>query len=136
MNFCLLLFTGSLTACQARIMLRLLCSSTLPCSSQIRSALPSAPVQPSFVFVGDVFETDPAMRQVKSLLLDYFRGRQVIVWTASESPAGTCRRALTGRGCGQQPSCWARHPWESQRTGLPCIDLAALCLMLRRRLTP
>lgn len=33
--------------------------------------------KPSFVFVGDVFETDPAMRQVKSLLLDYFRGRQV-----------------------------------------------------------
>ncbi len=29
------------------------------------------------MFVGDVFENDPAMRQVKSLLLDYFRGRQV-----------------------------------------------------------
>lgn len=33
--------------------------------------------KPCFVFVGDVFEADPAMRQVKSLLLDYFRGRQV-----------------------------------------------------------
>lgn len=33
--------------------------------------------QPCFVFVGDVFENDPAMQQVKSLLLDYFRGRQV-----------------------------------------------------------
>jgi hypothetical protein len=29
------------------------------------------------VFVGDVFEADPTMRQVKSLLLDFFRGRQV-----------------------------------------------------------
>ncbi|PSC75116.1 ribosome production factor 2-like protein [Micractinium conductrix] len=33
--------------------------------------------KPCFVFVGDVFEADPVMRQVKSLLLDYFRGRQV-----------------------------------------------------------
>ena len=33
--------------------------------------------KPCFVFVGDVFEADPGMRQVKSLLLDYFRGRQV-----------------------------------------------------------
>ena len=38
---------------------------------------PLSAAQPCFVFVGDVFEADPVMRQVKSLLLDYFRGRQV-----------------------------------------------------------
>lgn len=37
----------------------------------------SCHTQPCFVFVGDVFENDPTMRQVKSLLLDFFRGRQV-----------------------------------------------------------
>lgn len=37
----------------------------------------SPSLQPCFVFVGDVFEADPSMRQVKSLLLDFFRGRQV-----------------------------------------------------------
>lgn len=33
--------------------------------------------KPCFVFVGEAFEVDPTMRQVKSLMLDYFRGRQV-----------------------------------------------------------
>jgi hypothetical protein len=34
-------------------------------------------LQPCFLFSGDGFESDPALRQVKSLFLDFFRGRQV-----------------------------------------------------------
>lgn len=33
--------------------------------------------KPCFLFSGDGFESDPALRQVKSLFLDFFRGRQV-----------------------------------------------------------
>jgi len=33
--------------------------------------------KPSFIFVGDAFESDPKLQQVRSLLLDFFRGRQV-----------------------------------------------------------
>jgi len=34
-------------------------------------------LQPCFVFVGEAFENDPGMRQVRSLMLDFFRGRLV-----------------------------------------------------------
>lgn len=34
-------------------------------------------LQPSFIFVGEAFENDPVLRQVRSLLLDYFRGQQI-----------------------------------------------------------
>lgn len=34
-------------------------------------------LQPAFIFVGDGFTTDAALIQAKSLLLDFFRGRQV-----------------------------------------------------------
>lgn len=33
--------------------------------------------KPSFIFVGEAFENDPVLRQVRSLLLDYFRGQQI-----------------------------------------------------------
>ena len=34
-------------------------------------------VQPCFVFVGEGFESNPDLRMAKSLLLDFFRGRQI-----------------------------------------------------------
>ncbi|GAB4822405.1 hypothetical protein N2152v2_009451 [Parachlorella kessleri] len=33
--------------------------------------------KPCFIFVGEAFENDPALKQVRLLLLDFFRGRQV-----------------------------------------------------------
>jgi ribosome production factor 2 len=33
--------------------------------------------KPAFVFVGDSFDSDPVLRQVRSLFLDFFRGIQV-----------------------------------------------------------
>lgn len=42
------------------------------------------------MFVGDVFENDPAMQQVKSLLLDYFRGRQVGRHTCAAAGVKRC----------------------------------------------
>lgn len=33
--------------------------------------------KPAFVFVGDAFETNPTLSQARSLLLDFFRGRQI-----------------------------------------------------------
>lgn len=33
--------------------------------------------KPSFIFVGEAFESNPELKQVRSLLLDYFRGRQI-----------------------------------------------------------
>lgn len=33
--------------------------------------------KPAFVFVGEAFESDPVLRQVRSLFLDFFRGMQV-----------------------------------------------------------
>ena len=33
--------------------------------------------QPCIIFVGEKFESVPEMRQLKSVLLDYFRGEQV-----------------------------------------------------------
>jgi ribosome production factor 2 len=33
--------------------------------------------KPCFVFVGEAFENDGGMRQIRSLMLDFFRGRQV-----------------------------------------------------------
>lgn len=67
-----------------------------PCSPA--PALPLSCPQPCFVFVGDVFENDPAMRQVKSLLLDYFRGRQV-------GAAGQVSRLFLALQC-QQAFVW------------------------------
>ena len=34
-------------------------------------------MQPAFVFVGQAFSTDPACIQSKSILLDFFRGREI-----------------------------------------------------------
>lgn len=34
-------------------------------------------MQPCFVFVGEGFENNPDLRMAKSLLLDFFRGRQI-----------------------------------------------------------
>lgn len=34
-------------------------------------------LQPCIVFVGEKFESDPALKQLRSTLLDYFRGEQV-----------------------------------------------------------
>ena len=39
--------------------------------------LSCAVVQPCFVFVGEGFENNPDLRMAKSLLLDFFRGRQI-----------------------------------------------------------
>lgn len=33
--------------------------------------------KPSFIFVGEAFESNTELKQVRSLLLDYFRGRQI-----------------------------------------------------------
>ena len=33
--------------------------------------------KPSFIFAGEAFESNPALKQTKSLLLDFFRGRQI-----------------------------------------------------------
>ncbi|KAL4529969.1 hypothetical protein Ndes2437B_g08502 [Nannochloris sp. 'desiccata'] len=33
--------------------------------------------KPSFIFVGEAFESNPVLKQTRSLLLDYFRGRQI-----------------------------------------------------------
>lgn len=33
--------------------------------------------QPAIVFAGEGFEREPALQQAKSLLLDFFRGREV-----------------------------------------------------------
>lgn len=36
-----------------------------------------ASLQPCFVFVGDGFDSNPELKMAKSLLLDFFRGRQI-----------------------------------------------------------
>ena len=36
-----------------------------------------ATLQPCFIFVGEGFESNPELRMAKSLLLDFFRGRQI-----------------------------------------------------------
>ncbi len=33
--------------------------------------------QPAIVFAGELFEKEPALGQARSLLLDFFRGRQI-----------------------------------------------------------
>jgi hypothetical protein len=47
--------------------------------------VPPSP-QPCFIFVGEAFENDPALKQVRSLLLDCFRGRQVGVLLKQRLP--------------------------------------------------
>ena len=47
-------------------------------SSQHQSiSIVLAVLQPCFIFVGEGFENNPELRMAKSLLLDFFRGRQI-----------------------------------------------------------
>lgn len=41
------------------------------------SNIPQLGNKPAFIFVGDAFTSDAALKQARSLLLDFFRGRQV-----------------------------------------------------------
>lgn len=42
-------------------------------------------VQPAVLFVGDRFESEPDFKLAKSMLLDIFRGKQVIYGTDSNT---------------------------------------------------
>lgn len=52
-------------------------------------------VQPCFVFVGEGFESNPDLRMAKSLLLDFFRGRQIDAINLK-----VCSQTLVGTGGG------------------------------------
>lgn len=48
-----------------------------PLRGYAASSIPQLGNKPAFVFVGQAFSTDPACIQSKSILLDFFRGREI-----------------------------------------------------------
>jgi len=46
-------------------------------SARVQADVCCAVLQPCFVFVGDGFDSNSELKMAKSLLLDFFRGRQI-----------------------------------------------------------
>jgi hypothetical protein len=71
------------------------------------------------VFVGEAFEVDPTMRQVKSLMLDYFRGRQVRAVAGWLGDCCPCMFVVGGvaRQLGAV-RLWAAHPGLDPAAGM------------------
>ena len=55
------------------------CSYTMHVTGSflVKAKSSCASLQPCFVFVGDGFDSNPELKMAKSLLLDFFRGRQI-----------------------------------------------------------
>lgn len=100
--------------------------------------------KPAFVFYGEAFDSDPAMRHVRSLFLDYFRGRQVeglnlkgldrIVFVTHEPPppgASTLARVLFRQYAIRMKKSGTRIPRIELAEMGPSMDLA-----VRRRRSP
>jgi ribosome production factor 2 len=95
--------------------------------------------QPCFVFAGDGFENDPGLRQVRFLLLDFFRGRQVdgvnlggldrVIFVTH--PPGRTDSVMLRQYCNRFKKSGTRVPRVDLEDAGPAIDLA-----IRRRKDP
>lgn len=115
--------------------------------------------KPSFVFVGEAFESNPVLKQTRTLLLDYFRGRQiehlnlkgldrVIFVTHAPLAAASGASADGGVNGGnvqpqQQPKVFFRQysvKFKKSGTKVPRVELTEMGprmdLDIRRRKTP
>jgi ribosome production factor 2 len=117
--------------------------------------------KPAFVFVGEAFESNPILKQTRSLLLDYFRGRQIdhinlkgldrvifVTHAPLAAPAGASAdggvNGSSSGGVGQpQPKLFFRQyavKFKKSGTKIPRVDLVEMGphmdLDVRRRKTP
>jgi ribosome production factor 2 len=103
--------------------------------------------KPAFVFVGEAFESDAGMRQVRSLLLDFFRGRQVehvnlkgldrVVFVTHQVPSeggggsggSSASGRLAGPGSVAKPVVLLRQyavKYKKSGTRIPRVELAEM----------
>jgi ribosome production factor 2 len=111
--------------------------------------------KPSFIFVGEAFESNPILNQTRSLLLDYFRGRQIEhlnlkgldrVIFVTHAPLATAAGADGGVNASssqQQPKLFFRQysvKFKKSGTKVPRVELTEMGphmdLDVRRRKTP
>jgi len=109
--------------------------------------------KPSFVFVGEAFESNPVLKQTRSLLLDYFRGRQIEILNlkgldrvifVTHAPLTAAAGANAGNvQPRQQPKLFFRQysvKFKKSGTKVPRVELTEMGprmdLDIRRRKTP
>ena len=116
--------------------------------------------KPAFIFVGEAFESNSTLKHVRSLLLDYFRGRQIehlnlkgldrVVFVThaplAAAPGASADGGIGGSASGvlqQQPKLFFRQysvKFKKSGTKIPRVELTEMGphmdLDVRRRKTP
>ena len=95
-------------------------------------------VQPCFVFVGEGFESNPDLRMAKSLLLDFFRGRQIDainLKVRSQNPLlalvmSSCLNTIMLVCCSY--IAWSSHQYQSHTVTLGSEDAVTALYAFRR----